>query len=72
MITGAISVVLLIAMFAAGSNGEWGSVAIGAVIVFLLLALGSESRKSDRAYNNWTDYWAEGGPERYRRGRTRR
>ena len=72
MITGAISVVLLIAMFAAGSNGEWGSVAVGAVLVLLLLGLGSASRKNDRAYGNAVDYWADGGPEEYRRRRTGR
>lgn len=64
MITGILSVVIGIAMFAAAGNGEWGSVAIGAVIVVLLLGLGSASRESDRAYNNWVDYWAKGGPEK--------
>ena len=58
MITGAIAVVIGIAMIACASNGEWGAFAVGAVIVVLLLALGSESRKSDRALNNFVDYWA--------------
>ena len=66
MITGAIAVVFIIAMYCAGSNGEWGSVAVGAVIVVLLLALASSGRKTDRAYNNFVDYWADGGPERRR------
>ena len=69
MITGTIAVIFLIAMIVAGGNGEWGSVAVGAVIVVLLLALGSEGRKCDRAFNNVVDYWADGGPERFRRQR---
>lgn len=64
MITGTIAVVFIIAMIAAGNNGEWGSVAIGAVIVVLLLALGSTSRKQDRAYNNFVDHWANNDRKR--------
>lgn len=64
MITGAIALVFIIAMVAAGSNGEWGSVAVGAVIVVLLIALGSASREQDRAYNNFVDYWSKGGPNK--------
>ena len=64
MITGTIAAVFIIAMIAAANNGEWGSVAIGAVVVVILLALGSASRETDRAYNNMVDYWAKGGPDR--------
>ena len=66
MITGALVVIFLIAMYAAGSNGEWGSVAVGAVIVVLLLMLGSAGRDNAKAYNNFVDYWANGGPDRKR------
>lgn len=66
MITGTIAVVFIIAMIAAGDNGEWGSVAVGAVIVILLLALGAAGRQESRAYNNFVDYWADGGPDRKR------
>lgn len=66
MITGTIAAVFVIAMIAAGDNGEWGSVAVGAVIVLLLLALGSASRSCDRAVNNFVDYWEHGGPNRKR------
>lgn len=59
MITGAIVFVFLIAMYCAGSNGEWGSVAVGAVIVILALALGSAGRKCNRAYGNFVDHWSE-------------
>lgn len=66
MITGAIAVILGIAAFAAAGNGECGTVAIGAVIIVFVLALGSESRKCDRACNNFVDCWEEGGPDRKR------
>lgn len=64
MITGLLCVVFLIAMYAAGSNGEWGTVAVGAVIIVLLIALSSAGRGNARAYNNFRDYWRNGGPER--------
>ena len=66
MITGTIAVVFIIAMICAANDGEWGSVAVGAVIVVVLLALGSASRETDRAYNNMVDYWAKGGPDKKR------
>ena len=66
MITGAIAVLFVIAMICAADNGEWGSVAVGAVIVVLLLALGSTSRKQDRAYNNFVDHWADDDRRRKR------
>ena len=66
MITGILAVIFLIAMIAAGNDGHWGSVAIGAVVIVVLLMLGSASRKGDRAVNNFVDYWADGGPERDR------
>ena len=59
-----IVVVLIIAMIAAANNGEWGSVAVGAVIVMLLIALCSAGKENARAYNNFVDYWAKGGPNR--------
>ena len=64
MITGAIAIVFIIAMIAAGGNGEYGAVAVGAVIVVLLLALGSAGRKCDRAFGNFVDHWSKGGPDR--------
>lgn len=67
MITGALALVFLIAVIAAANNGEWGTVAVGAVIIVLLLALGSAGRTTSRAYNNFVDYWADGGPDRNRK-----
>lgn len=66
MITGILAVVFLIAMIAAGGDGEWGSVAVGAVIVVVLLMLGSASRDTSKAYGNFVDYWAKGGPDKRR------
>lgn len=64
MITGILVGLFLIAMYCAGCNGEWGSVAVGAVIVVLLIALSSAGRGNARAYNNFRDYWRDGGPEK--------
>ena len=66
MITGALAIIFLIAVGCAWANGEWGTVAVGVVIIVLLLALGSASRTQDRAYNNFVDCWADGGPRRRR------
>lgn len=66
MITGILAIIILIATCCAGANGEWGTVVVGVVIIVLLLALGSASRTQDRAYNNFVDYWADGGPRRRR------
>ena len=64
MITGILAAVFLIAMIAAANNGEWGSVAVGGVIVVVLLMLGSAGRTTTKAYGNFVDYWAKGGPDR--------
>ena len=61
MITGAIALVILIGTIAAAGNNEWGSVAVGAVLIVLVLWFGIESREQDRAYNNFVSYWARGG-----------
>lgn len=67
MITGILAGLFLIAMYCSAGNGEWGSVAVGAVIVVVLLMLGSAGRKCDRAYGNFIDYWSEGGQDRKRK-----
>lgn len=61
MITGGLALIILIATVIAGVNGEWGSVAVGAVIIVILLALGSAGRTNARAYNNFVNHWARGG-----------
>ena len=67
MITGILTGLFLIAIYCSAGNGEWGSAAVGVVIVVLLLALGSAGRSVNRAYGNFVDYWSEGGPDRKRK-----
>ena len=62
MISGLISVFLGIVGIALALDGEWGAVAICAVLALFVLCLGAESRKCDRAYVNRVDYWEKGGP----------
>ena len=62
MFTGILVGIFLIAMYCASGNGEWGSVVVGAVIVILLIALRMASIGNARAYNNFRDYWKDGGP----------
>ena len=59
MITMAVVIVLGIASYVAAENGEWGAVAVGAVLILLLLGIRSQGRKSDRAYVNFVDHWQE-------------
>lgn len=59
MITGAIVIVLLISLWCCAGNGEWGSVAVAGVLIFLVLGLASAGRKCDRAFNNVVNEWAE-------------
>ena len=68
MITGILAGLFLIAIYCSAGNGEWGSVAVGAVVVVLLLALGSAGRKCNRAYGNFVDYWADSERDRRRHG----
>lgn len=63
MITGAIVFVIAVAMIASANEGQWGSVAVGAVIIVLALALASAGRSNARAYNNFVNYWSKGGPD---------
>ena len=64
MITGIIAAVFILATLCCMGDGAWGSVAVGVVIVVIILALGSAGRKSNKAYNNFVDYWADGGPDK--------
>lgn len=67
MITGIIVAVICIAVLPpAIEKGEWGVIAVVAVVSLLLLWFAALGREQDRAYNNMTDYWAKGGPHRDR------
>ena len=65
MITGLIAFVILVSVIpSASENGETGTVIMAIVLAAILLLLGCASRTSDRACNNFVDYWAEGGPDK--------
>ena len=72
MITGFIALVLLVPLIAAAGNGEWGTVAVTAVLIVLVLAFGVASREQDRAYNNFVGYWANRGEPKRRTYRRKR
>ena len=57
MVTIAIVSVLAIAMLAAADNNEWGSVAVGVILIVLILMFGSALRRDLRAHENWIEYW---------------
>lgn len=67
-----IAGVFVIAAIVAGSNGEWGAAAVGAVIVVLLLAIRGASREQDRAYGNFIRFWSDGGESERRRAERER
>ena len=67
-----IAGVFAIAAIVAGSNGEWGAAAVGAVIVVLLLAIRGASREQDRAYGNFIRFWSDGGESERRRAERER
>ena len=67
MITGILALLFLIPVIVGAENGQWGTVAVFAVLIVLVLAFGVASREQDRAYNNFVDYWARGGPDGKRR-----
>ncbi len=66
MLTIIIGVIAFAAIYPAAANGEWGSVAVGAVILLILMLMSHEERKDTKAFMNFRDYWAEGGPDRKR------
>ena len=59
----------LIVLYIAGTNGEWGTFAVFAVILLIVILMAVAGNVDARAHNNWHDYWAEGGPDRERRRR---
>lgn len=66
MITEAIMILFIVSMVVTAKNGEWGAFAVGAAIVVVLLVLRAAIRKSNRAYGNFVNYWAKGGPDKKR------
>ena len=60
-----LAFIFLIALIVCVTNGEWGPAAVCAVVMLLSLFVRSSTTKSSRAYVNFRDYWAEGGPDRH-------
>lgn len=58
MITAILVFVFGVGVYAAANNGEWGTVAVGVVIILLLIGIRSACVHESKAYNNFTDYWA--------------
>lgn len=66
MLTVFIGVCALVWIGCSMSNGQWGTAALGAIILVVLIAMAADDRKNTRAWTNMRDYWAEGGPRRKR------
>lgn len=66
MISGLISAVILIAVIAAWNNGEYGSVAVGIILILMVLSFGRAVRDDCNAYYNRVQYWKMNGRDRAR------
>ena len=66
MLTMFIGVCAFVWLYCSAANGEWGTFAIGAVILVVLILMAAGDRKDTKAWMNMRDYWAEGGPRRKR------
>lgn len=67
MLRALIVILALVVVIPAASNGEWGAAGIAVVIAVVLLAMGASERRDAKAWMNYRNYWAEGGPERRRK-----
>ena len=61
IVIGALSLMLI---YVCSENGEWGSVAVVAVVALLLIWIIGQAHEDARAYVNRRDFWARGGPDR--------
>ena len=62
MLTVFIGVCAFVWLYCSAGNGQWGTFAIGAVILVVLIFMASDDRKNTKAWTNMRDYWADGGP----------
>ena len=69
MLTIGIGAFALFLLYVTIGNGEWGSAALVVVITLILIALAAEDRRDTKAWANRQRYWANGGPEQYRKRR---
>ena len=56
--------IMLVCIYAAEGDGQWGSIVVGVVLIILAIGLCCAGRGNDRAYHNFRDYWKDGGPKR--------
>ena len=71
MLTLAIGVIALVAISACAENGEWGSVAMGVIILLLLILTSAGERADRKAYVNRRNWWAYGTEPDWARRRNR-
>lgn len=64
MLTLLITIVIGIATYAAANNGEWGSVAIGVLIILGAWFMKMVALMDDKAWLHRTEYWAMSGKDR--------
>ena len=58
MLTIGIGIIAFVVIYAAASNGEWGSVAVAVVILLFLMIASSTEREDEKARANQRRYWA--------------
>jgi len=64
VLTVLIGMIAFVALVGCASDGDWSSFWIGAVILVVLILMAAGDRKDTRAYLNFRDYWADGGPNK--------
>jgi len=64
MLTAFVVICGFVWLYCSAANGEWGTFAIGAVIAVVIIGMIAGDRKDMRAFFNFRDYWADGGPRR--------
>ena len=66
MIAGLICVVLFVAVvIPAADKGEWLVIAIAVAAGLFAIVMSISGKKVNKAYGNFVDYWADGGPDKH-------
>ena len=58
-----------VAAISAAGNENWGAMWVAIGIIVVVVFMKHCIMQDAKAYGNWVDYWAEGGPEKDRRRR---
>ena len=64
MLTIGIGLLALFLIYMGVDHGEWVCVGLVVVVTLLLIAMAHNDRQETKAYLNFRDYWADGGPDR--------